>query len=76
MADANKTLIDSIRRDDMKPAPIASTRKPRTVRMYCALVGSRYVSRFHDRKRTDRAVRLARSWGLDAYRSSPVERKR
>jgi hypothetical protein len=76
MTNANNTETDSLSRDDMTKSTTQTSRKPRKTRLYCVLEGTtfRRISRFHTRKVAERAVRLARSWGLDAYRSGPVER--
>jgi hypothetical protein len=72
----NSANSDSLSRDDMKQPAAETARKPRKVRLYCVLEGTtfRRISKFHTRKVAERAVRLAKSWGLDAYRSGPVER--
>jgi len=72
----NSANSDSLSRDDMNQPATQTARKPRKVRLYCVLEGTspRRVSRFHPRKVAERAVRLAKSWGLSAYRSGPVER--
>lgn len=67
-------MQDSLRRDDInlnrKSSKVAATSKLRTTVKYCALVNGFYASNFHSKKRANRAIRLLKHYGKDAYLGS------
>ncbi len=63
---------DTLKRDDINPSKINAKVKRRKATVYCAMVNGWYGSRFHSKNRANRAVRLLKAWGKDAYLSSPM----